>query len=190
MERVKAITGGKGVPVVYDSIGKDTWDKSLDCLRHRLLAAHPVALELQRLGRLREAVAQLAAEILQAVHVAQAPLDARGQPQDAHRGPRVGVLRLFLGRSRRFDSRPDVAVFNRPFDGGMSGEDKRKIFICFFDPCFDKFRYSGFDIREELLCIRRAGFHRSHQPGTRNPRHSDDADTAALTLPRSTPSAG
>ena len=31
--RVKDITGGKGVKVVYDSIGKDTFDKSLDCLR-------------------------------------------------------------------------------------------------------------------------------------------------------------
>ena len=31
--RVKAITGGKGVKVVYDSIGKDTFEKSLDCLR-------------------------------------------------------------------------------------------------------------------------------------------------------------
>jgi NADPH2:quinone reductase len=30
--RVKEITGGKGVKVVYDSIGKDTWEKSLDCL--------------------------------------------------------------------------------------------------------------------------------------------------------------
>ena len=31
--RVKEITGGNGVKVVYDSVGKDTWDKSLDCLR-------------------------------------------------------------------------------------------------------------------------------------------------------------
>ncbi len=31
--RVKAITAGKGVKVVYDSVGKDTFDKSLDCLR-------------------------------------------------------------------------------------------------------------------------------------------------------------
>ena len=31
--RVKEITGGKGVKVVYDSVGKDTWEKSLDCLR-------------------------------------------------------------------------------------------------------------------------------------------------------------
>lgn len=33
--RVKEITGGKGVPVVYDSIGKDTFMKSLDCLSPR-----------------------------------------------------------------------------------------------------------------------------------------------------------
>jgi NADPH2:quinone reductase len=33
LARVKDITGGKGVKVVYDSVGKDTWDKSLDCLR-------------------------------------------------------------------------------------------------------------------------------------------------------------
>ena len=31
--RVKDITGGKGVKVVYDSVGKDTFLKSLDCLR-------------------------------------------------------------------------------------------------------------------------------------------------------------
>jgi NADPH2:quinone reductase len=35
VEKVKAITGGKGVPVVYDSVGKTTWDGSLDCLRPR-----------------------------------------------------------------------------------------------------------------------------------------------------------
>ena len=32
VERVKEITAGKGVPVVYDSIGKDTFIGSLDCL--------------------------------------------------------------------------------------------------------------------------------------------------------------
>jgi NADPH2:quinone reductase len=32
VERVKEITGGKGVPVVFDGVGKDTFDKSLDCL--------------------------------------------------------------------------------------------------------------------------------------------------------------
>jgi NADPH2:quinone reductase len=33
LARVKEITGGQGVKVVYDSVGKDTWDKSLDCLQ-------------------------------------------------------------------------------------------------------------------------------------------------------------
>ena len=32
VSRVKEITGGKGVAVVYDSVGKDTFMKSLDCL--------------------------------------------------------------------------------------------------------------------------------------------------------------
>lgn len=32
-ERVKAITKGKGVPVVYDGVGKDTFMESLDCLQ-------------------------------------------------------------------------------------------------------------------------------------------------------------
>ncbi len=31
--RVRALTGGEGVPVVYDSVGKDTFETSLDCLR-------------------------------------------------------------------------------------------------------------------------------------------------------------
>ena len=35
VDRVKAITGGKGVPVVYDGVGKTTWDGSLDCLQPR-----------------------------------------------------------------------------------------------------------------------------------------------------------
>lgn len=34
-ERVKEITGGKGVPVVYDSIGQQTFNDSLDCLSPR-----------------------------------------------------------------------------------------------------------------------------------------------------------
>jgi NADPH2:quinone reductase len=33
VERVKEITGGKGVPVVYDSVGKTTFMGSLDCLQ-------------------------------------------------------------------------------------------------------------------------------------------------------------
>ena len=35
VERVQEITKGAGVPVVYDSVGKDTFTASLDCLRPR-----------------------------------------------------------------------------------------------------------------------------------------------------------
>ena len=35
VDRVNEITDGAGVPVVYDSVGKDTWEGSLDCLQQR-----------------------------------------------------------------------------------------------------------------------------------------------------------
>ena len=35
VERVREITNGAGVPVVYDSVGRDTFTSSLDCLRPR-----------------------------------------------------------------------------------------------------------------------------------------------------------
>ena len=36
---VKRLTGGKGVDVVYDSVGKTTFEKSLNCLRPRGMLA-------------------------------------------------------------------------------------------------------------------------------------------------------
>jgi NADPH2:quinone reductase len=39
VERVREITGGKGADVVYDSVGKDTFPGSLDCLKPRGLWA-------------------------------------------------------------------------------------------------------------------------------------------------------
>ena len=35
VERVRAITGGEGVPVVFDGVGKATWQQSLDCAARR-----------------------------------------------------------------------------------------------------------------------------------------------------------
>ena len=35
VERVKEITKGKKLPVVYDAVGKSTWEGSLDCLQPR-----------------------------------------------------------------------------------------------------------------------------------------------------------
>ncbi len=56
--RVREFTGGRGVPVVYDSIGKDTFLTSLDCLRPRGLmvsygnASGPVPpVDLRELAR-------------------------------------------------------------------------------------------------------------------------------------------
>jgi len=58
-ERVRAITGGAGVPVVYDSIGQATFEKSLACLRPRGLlvsfgeaSGEPDPIPPRRLGQL------------------------------------------------------------------------------------------------------------------------------------------
>jgi NADPH2:quinone reductase len=38
-EEVKKLTGGKGVDVVFDGVGADTWKKSMECLRPRGMLA-------------------------------------------------------------------------------------------------------------------------------------------------------
>ena len=35
VQRVLELTNGQKVPVVYDGVGKDTWERSLDCLQPR-----------------------------------------------------------------------------------------------------------------------------------------------------------
>lgn len=62
VEATRRLTGGKGVPVVYDSVGKDTFERSLRCLAPRgILASFGTAsgpvppldvFELNRLGSL------------------------------------------------------------------------------------------------------------------------------------------
>jgi NADPH2:quinone reductase len=59
VERVRALTGGDGVPVVYDSIGKATFEDSLRCLRPRGILASfgeasgdPDPVPPRRLGQL------------------------------------------------------------------------------------------------------------------------------------------
>ncbi len=39
LPRVRELTDGKGVPVVYESVGKDTFQRSIDCLRPRGILA-------------------------------------------------------------------------------------------------------------------------------------------------------
>ena len=57
--RVREITGGAGVPVVYDSVGRTTFEGSLRCLKRRGLKAsngeasgHPDPVSPRRLGTL------------------------------------------------------------------------------------------------------------------------------------------
>jgi len=99
VERVKAITGGKGVKVVYDSVGKDTFEGSLDCLRPFGLMASfgnasgpvpPVALgQLSLKGSLyvhrptlathtatRESVEQMTGELFEVVASGKVVIDA------------------------------------------------------------------------------------------------------------------
>ena len=59
VERVRELTGGEGVPVVYDSIGKATFEDSLRCLRRRGILASfgeasgdPEPVPPRRLGQL------------------------------------------------------------------------------------------------------------------------------------------
>jgi NADPH2:quinone reductase len=59
VERVREITSGEGVAVVYDSVGKDTFDDSLRCLRRRGVLASfgeasgdPDPIAPRRLGQL------------------------------------------------------------------------------------------------------------------------------------------
>jgi NADPH2:quinone reductase len=59
VDRVKALTGGRGVPVVYDSIGRATFEGSLACLARRGILASfgeasgdPEPVQPRRLGAL------------------------------------------------------------------------------------------------------------------------------------------
>lgn len=58
VERVKQITAGVGVSVVYDSVGKDTFMKSLNCLRPRglmvcygMASGAPAPVEMEDLAK-------------------------------------------------------------------------------------------------------------------------------------------
>ncbi len=62
LEEVRRITGGAGVNVVYDSVGKDTFDRSLECLASLGMlvsfgqsSGFPAPLDIQRLGGMRSA---------------------------------------------------------------------------------------------------------------------------------------
>lgn len=62
LAEVKRITGDRGVNVVYDSVGRDTFDRSLECLAPLGMlvsfgqsSGFPAPLDIQRLGGMRSA---------------------------------------------------------------------------------------------------------------------------------------
>ena len=62
LAEIKRITGGRGVNVVYDSVGKDTFDRSLESLAplgmlvsYGQSSGFPAPLDIQRLGGMRSA---------------------------------------------------------------------------------------------------------------------------------------
>ena len=97
---VRSLTGGKGVDVVYDSVGKTTFDKSLNCLRPRgyMVLYWPV----QRAGT----AARPAGAQRQRLAVSNTPdagalhRHARGAAESYQRPVRLGCRRRAEGDSR------------------------------------------------------------------------------------------
>ena len=108
---VKRLTDGKGVNVVYDSVGKTTFDKGFNCLR--AARGHGALRTVERPGRpLRSAGAQR-----QGLAVRHA-----SEPQPPHREPRgAGPAG---GRAARLDPRRQAQAAHRvrvPAQGGRRG---------------------------------------------------------------------
>ena len=114
VERVRAITRKKGVPVVYDGVGKDTFFASLDSLA----AARPDGQLRQRVGGRTAVFASRAHEARLAL---SHPADAVSLHREALRsGPRCArALRYRRQRSGQGADRPDL-----PACGGRAGASR------------------------------------------------------------------
>ena len=113
LEEVKRITGGRGVNVVYDSVGKDTFDRSLDSLAplgmlvsYGQSSGFPAPLDIQRLGGMRSAfvtrpsVFAYVAERAKYLEYAAAVSTWRGGDTDARIGGATRWRRLRMRRPR------------------------------------------------------------------------------------------
>ena len=96
--RVKELSGGAGVPVVYDSVGKDTWDRSVACVQPlgllvsfgnasgavppvALASLSPTSIYVQRptlfaYTRSRETTQKMADDLFAMVHAGRIRIDA------------------------------------------------------------------------------------------------------------------
>jgi NADPH:quinone reductase len=118
--RVKAITGGAGVPVVFDSVGKDSFEQSLHCLAPRGLFVSfgtttgvPPAIEagtLQKLGSLyftRPTLVTYTAKSEELQASAKAVFDLLSQ----------GVLKVSINQRYAID---DIAQAHRDLEAGRT----------------------------------------------------------------------
>jgi NADPH2:quinone reductase len=95
--RVRALTGGEGVPVVYDGVGAATFEQSLQCLRRRgLLVSYgsaggvPPPLEVFRLNRMGS-LYLTSAGLADYIHDRAEMLE---RAQDLFEAMRVGAVRV------------------------------------------------------------------------------------------------
>ena len=99
--RVRALTGGAGVPVVYDSVGRDSFEASLQCLRPRGTlvsfgtASGPIPpLDLFRLNTLGSLYVTSPAYV---THT-QERAELLGRARDLFAALAAGTLRVSLGQ--------------------------------------------------------------------------------------------
>ena len=113
-EAVRRLTSGAGVRVVYDSVGGDTFEKSLDCLAPRGM----LVLFGQSSGAVPPFDAQAPEREGLAVPDPTHPRPLHGHPRGAP-GPRPGCLRVDRGRKPQAPDRGDVPA------GGSGARPRR-----------------------------------------------------------------
>jgi NADPH2:quinone reductase len=101
-QAVLRLTGGKGVPVVYDSVGKDSFEGSLRCLSPRALlvsfgtASGPIpAFDLFRLNALGSLYVTSPAFV---THTKERP-ELLARSRQLFQALEAGILRVEVGRS-------------------------------------------------------------------------------------------
>jgi NADPH2:quinone reductase len=100
--RVREITGGRGVPVVYDSVGRDTFERSLACLAPLGLLVSfgqsSGAIPPFDIGRLASAGSLFLTRPTLATYVAT-PAELLGAASELFVALRAGAVRARVGRT-------------------------------------------------------------------------------------------
>jgi NADPH2:quinone reductase len=111
VERVAELTDGKGVDVVYDSLGKDTFEASLDCLRPRGLmvsfgnSTGPVSVP--NLGILAAKGSLFVTRMMMAPYYADRAVELKSAAQ-IFQMARSGVLKVQIGQTFNLSDAADA----------------------------------------------------------------------------------